>query len=412
MPKLNAAAALVVDDSHPVTREWNSLNSRVFDAIASGSLVLTNCEGGAAELFPGLLPTFSSADELEALTQEYLDAPEKREALAADLRAEVLKKHSYRHRAETVRNVLGGFVRSVQRFAIKIGVPRHEEKEAWGDWHFALALQRALRKAGHEARIDILPDWYGPLSVSDDVVIVLRGLSAFEPTPGKINLLWMISHPDKVAVDELNKFDHVFVASLPYADVLRRWLGDKVSPLLQCTDPLLFNRDVAAPDDVPDILFVGNSRGVRRPIIDHAVRAGIKVGVYGRDWETIIPKEHVSGSHVPNAELGGYYRSASIVLNDHWSDMRREGFLSNRLYDAGACGAAIISDDVEGFADVFGNSVVTYRDPEQLRAEVERLLLDVDGRKEMGERLRRIVLDAHTFDHRVQAILAVTRAYV
>ena len=42
--------------------------------------------------------------------------------------------------------------------------------------------------------------------------------------------------------------------------------------------------------------------------------------------------------------LNRYYSSAKIVLNDHWPDMRAHGFLSNRLYDALACGAFVISD--------------------------------------------------------------------
>jgi hypothetical protein len=108
-------------------------------------------------------------------------------------------------------------------------------------------LQRALTRAGHFARIDILPDWATQQGAGDDVVIVLRGLSAWKPVASKINLLWLISHPDDVPLSELDAYDHVFVASESYAEVLRRRLGDRVSPLLQCTDPALFHDGVGHP---------------------------------------------------------------------------------------------------------------------------------------------------------------------
>ena len=42
-----------------------------------------------------------------------------------------------------------------------------------------------------------------------------------------------------------------------------------------------------------------------------------------------------------NEEVGALYASAGVVLNDHHDDMRRDRFLSNRLFDAAACAARI-----------------------------------------------------------------------
>ncbi|MBT9292495.1 glycosyltransferase family protein [Prosthecodimorpha staleyi] len=421
LPDIYPSARLVIDDSHPVTRTWNSLNSRIFDALGSGALVVTNCRGGARELFGDLLPTFSTAEELSALLARYLAHPEERAALAARLCAEVREKHTYKNRAMAFRDALRAFARSTLRFSIKIGVPNHEEKLSWGDWHFALGLQRALTRAGHFARIDILPDWATQQGAGDDVVLVLRGLSAWKPVASKINLLWLISHPDDVPLSELDAYDHVFVASDSYAEVLRRRLGDRVSPLLQCTDPALFHdgdfhdgdrRDAEAePAAVPDLLFVANSRGVRRPIIDDAVRAGLDVGVYGSRWDGLIPEKQIRGTYLPNERLRHHYANAKIVFNDHWQDMKREGFVSNRIFDAGACGAAIVSDDVPGMTDLFGDAVATYRNADDLGATVRALLSDDDRRKAMGAALRSIVLARHTFDHRVSDILDIVARF-
>ena len=42
--------------------------------------------------------------------------------------------------------------------------------------------------------------------------------------------------------------------------------------------------------------------------------------------------------------------------------MRAERLIANRIYDALACGAFVISDQVMGIEDELAGSVVTYRD--------------------------------------------------
>ena len=406
MPEIYSSAKIVLDDSHPVTREWNSLNSRVFDAIGCGRLVLTNCSGGAAELFPDLLPTFSTADELQQLLKRYLDAPEEREALAAKLHAEVLAHHTYDNRAMTFREELARFVNSSLRFAIKIGVPNAEEREAWGDYHFALGIKRALERKGHFARIDILPDWDGGLTAGDDVNIVLRGLSQYKPQPTAINLMWLISHPDDITLSECQSYDHVFVASVPYAERLAGRLGERVSPLLQCTDPELFYPDSDESLDINNVIFVGNSRGQRREVVQYALDSGLDFGVYGGMWDNMLPAGCLKAKHIPNQELRRYYSTAKVVLNDHWPDMRSEGFISNRIYDAGACGAALVTDDMTACRDLFGDAVSYYDSAESLHSTVEGLLDDADARTQRGAAFSELIRREHTFDHRVAEILA------
>ncbi|HEX8609674.1 MAG TPA: glycosyltransferase [Telluria sp.] len=407
LPGIYNSTKIVLDDSHPVTRDWNSLNSRVFDALASGKLVLTNCRGGADELFPGLLPAFDDDQQLQALLRHYLDNDEEREALAAKLHREVLEKHTYDVRAATFRDGLRGLLAHTLRFAIKIGVPAMDQREQWGDWHFALGIKRALEKRGHVARIDILPDWYGGLTAADDVVIVLRGLSQYQPQPTAINLAWLISHPDDVTVTELQHYDHVFVASTSFAAWLGERMGDQVSPLLQCTDPALFYPEVDEELDVPEVVFVGNSRGQLREVVQYALAGGVDFSVYGGMWEGILPPQMVRQTYIPNARLRHYYSAAKVVLNDHWSDMREQGFVSNRLFDAGACGATIVSDDMQACRALFGDAVHYYTTPDDLAAGVARLQRGTANTDEGGKRLRELIVAHHTFQHRVDDILQV-----
>ena len=256
------------------------------------------------------------------------------------------------------------------RWAIKNPAPALDAGKQWGDTHFAEALARALRDLGQRVAVDASPEFDRATGYHDDVVLVLRGLTPYEPVPGQVNLLWVISHPQEVTADEAAGYDRVFAASVPWARRVSRDWGGRVDPLLQATDPALFNPKAGEPDTGAELLFVGNSRRVLRPLVRDAIQAGLPLTVYGADWRGLVPDAVVAGPFIPNEQLGGQYRAAGVVLNDHWEDMRVSGFLSNRLFDAVASGARVVSDDVAGLTEVFGDTIKVARSAAELAALV------------------------------------------
>ena len=177
-----------------------------------------------------------------------------------------------------------------------------------------------------------------------------------------------------------------------------------VAALPQATDPERFRP--GEPGPAHELLFVGNSRGVRRHMLDELLPTDHELAVYGRAWTADrLDPHYLAGEHVPNDELAGYYGAAAIVLNDHWLDMQREGFLSNRLYDAAAAGAFVISDDVEGLEEAFDGGIAGYVGADELRRLVDTFLADPGARRDCAERARAAVLERHTFDHRARTLL-------
>lgn len=258
-----------------------------------------------------------------------------------------------------------------RRWAIKTSVPGAEDRDAWGDWHFAVALRDALAELGEHAVVDTRRAWYRPSAHLDDIDLVLRGTQRYEPPPGRRSLLWVISHPDEVSADEAGQHEGVFVASEAFApEAARRWRRP-VEPLLQATDPARFHPG-PDPDLATPLLFVGNSRGVRRRIVADAIEAGLEPAIYGQGWEDLVPAHLIRGTHIPNAELGRHYASADVVLADHWDDMRERGFVANRLFDAVASGAAVVCDEVPGVEALFDGAVRTYRDATDLPRAIEQ----------------------------------------
>ncbi|HKE50858.1 MAG TPA: glycosyltransferase, partial [Actinomycetes bacterium] len=296
--------------------------------------------------------------------------------------------------------------RPVLRWAIKTSIPADARGQSWGDLFFAQLLADALRRLGQVVAIDAREAVDRESAAHDDVVLVLRGLEAVVPHPGKVNLLWVISHPELVRPAELAGFDHVFAASTSWAEQVAAGGQDRVTALLQATDPLRFRPEVAIPDTGHRVLFVGNSRReIYRPSVRHLIEAGVDVAIYGRGWEQFVDPSHIKGQQIPNERLAVAYRSAGVVLNDHWEDMRESGFMSNRLFDAVAAGARVISDDIAGSEEIFGAAVLTYRTPEELirlaTSPVKELFPADERLLEVSRRVR----SEHSFDRRAAVLL-------
>ena len=295
------------------------------------------------------------------------------------------------------------FWATATRYGLRVGVPSREVVDYWGDYHFARALQRSLERAGHPTRLHLLPDWSEPVAAREDVTVHLLGFKEAPTRHSQVNLLWHISHPDLATPELYERYEHVFVASDRFAARMAARTRVPVTPLHQATDPEWFRPDPTGP--AHDLLFVGNSRNVRRRIVDDVVATGHDIAIYGGGWRPdLVDPRFVKGDGIPNAKLRGFYSSASIVLNDHWNDMLAEGFISNRLYDALACGSFVISDHISELETEFDDAVVTYSDRAELGLLIDRYLADPDERRRRGARGRAAVIARHTFDERARVL--------
>jgi len=290
------------------------------------------------------------------------------------------------------------------RVGIRVATKSAAVALEWGDTYLAWDLADAFGKMGWPARVHYRDGWADPAVGRSDVVIDLLGLAAPAEVAGRHRILWLISHPERADDDKLARYDLVYVASDAFADILRDRLDVPVRPLHQATDVARFAPSAGAPSR--DLIFVANWRPGRH-VLEDLLPGDRDLLVFGRGWtpDRLDPR-YLGGEHIPNVELGGWYGSSAIVLNDHWASMRREGFISNRIYDAAATGALVISDDVVGLDGEFDGGVVGYRDRDHLRQVIDQYLADPVLRQATGERARAAVLERHTFHHRVEAIAA------
>jgi hypothetical protein len=294
-----------------------------------------------------------------------------------------------------------------KKWSIRIPVPPGPAGEHWGDLYFARDLALSISKLGNEVEIhrrNLLWSNDG----DEDVSLVIRGLERVNPKPGRINVLWIISTPELITKDELKSFDLVFAASNVWAKQKTVETSIEIRPLLQCTDPKRFTPDSSSPVIEPGIVFVGNARNKLRKIITDSKLAGIQPKIYGKGWERFVDPSWISGAFVSNAELPGIYRSATFVLNDHRPDMAKRGFLSNRLFDAAAAGARVVSDEVAGIDEVFHGAVQVYKSPEELRVLCSESSLRLFGDQESIKNRATQIGAENSFDARAkELVLAV-----
>jgi spore maturation protein CgeB len=410
LPALYASAKLVLDDTQGPTLPYGAVNARVFDALASGTLPITNCREGVHELFDEQFPVWDSRESLRGALDELLGDERRRQELLARYRETVLTRHTYAHRAARLREILTEHEQRLT-FCLKIGAPDREVAPKWGDLHYAESLARELRRRGHRTLVQTLDEWEDEGGLSYDVVIHLKGLSRCFPKPGQFNVLWSISHPHELSGEECDGYDLIAVASPLFAAQLRERTRTPVVVLEQASDPWVMYPD-RREQLAHELVYVANSRGVLRPIARDLLGTDRDMAIWGSGWEGLIDTARVVAEHVPNGELRHVYSSAGIVLNDHWKDMREHGYISNRIYDALACGAVVLSDDVPGLSERFGEAVAVYRSAEELRELVERLLADPGELRRRGEQGRAAVLAQHTFAHRVDELLSIVHERV
>ncbi len=335
---------------------------------------------------------------------------ELRQKKIDEIRNYALSHHTYEHRAdelmETLRKELAR-----KNINLKLPIPHWNEAKQWGDLYFGQGLKCELEKREYNVKLQILPEWDGFNFAFAN--IVLRGLSVFNLPKQQLNIMWNISHPEKIPHEEFNHFDYVFTASATLAEKLQKKGLKNTHTLFQCFDETVFNTETAQnPDEYEsDILFVGNTRNKFRKIV-HDILAWKDLDkynfkVYGQGWEKFIDRKYIASNFIENSELKYYYQNTKILLNDHWDDMNEYAVVSNRLFDASACSTFIISDSNPGIKDIFGPDVIKeYTNSSSLHQLLDKYLNSPEERQAYADKAHNVVLNKHSFANRTAQLLS------
>jgi hypothetical protein len=346
------------------------------------------------------LRVFLSAPYLAEFTELALAIVIKRKGLKVAFK-------DFRNQLKPRNSDLKSKYKDIENFnwIIQISAPSGEDSKLWGDTYFAQEIATSLRKLNQSTDIVFRDDDVSKLVQPNSVVLHLRGLLPATIVPGCINAIWVISHPDQLTKRELKKYNLVFAASNSWSlEKAEKWRLT-IKPLLQATNPKIFNTESTQLEKIDRFLFVGNTRSKFRNIVNIASKVSPKLRVIGTGWEKYLDDSQIEKQFVENKNLSTEYKKSTVVLADHWADMAKNGFISNRIFDAVASGSRVISDQVEGTEEIFGNSVVTYQNAVELQKILNKDLDQIFG--DDDERIANAVniQKNHNFDVRAKVLL-------
>lgn len=206
-------------------------------------------------------------------------------------------------------------------------------------------------------------------------------------------------------------------------DVLEGEFGARDARALYCSvDMERYRRMPADPEFTAELAYMGTYAPDRQPVVEQFLLETARrlpdrpYLVAGPQYPPEIrwPERVRHLPHVPPSRHAAFYSTAAWQLNATRADMVAAGWSpSVRLFEAAACGAAMISDRWPGIEDFFtpGREILLPSSTDEVVQILETT--HPDDRRAIGAAARDRVLAAHTAEHRaveLERLLSATPA--
>lgn len=418
--KYYASAKIVLNDTREDMKKAGFISNRVFDVTASGGFLISDYMPEIEQFYGDSIPMFKTKDELAVLLDYYLAHPEERAEKARKAQEITLSKFTNRKAAEVLLQAADELKKDVQtpvdKNKLVLKFPWRADYTGIGDYWLGKDMSAGLLANGFEvkeyyfnngfAKDDFYTEAgnllymqfkYNLAEAEDEgkAKIMYLYFPTFVPERGKFANTndYFVYNTDASLNNELEYFDLIATPARATLKKLKKY-GYRAEFIPQFTNP---NKFKAAPVDAfkTDLLFVG-SRWYERVSVKYALENGYDIAVYGLNWRGKIPEKYLKGTFIHNTNLHKYYSSAKIVLNDQAQDLADMGLVINRLYDATAAGAFVISAYSPYIEEIFGDSIPMFKNKEEFKELVDFYLSHPEERAEKAEQARQITLKKYT----------------
>jgi spore maturation protein CgeB len=219
-------------------------------------------------------------------------------------------------------------------------------------------------------------------------------------------------HVGYVGARGLTDFDLVlsYTGGAALTELCERLGARAVAPLYGSVDPDVHQPGPPGPFPPADLSYIGTYAGDRQAALDELFleparrlplrRFAIAGSLYPDDFPWLGNVSYVR--HLPPPAHAAFYASSALTLNVTREAMATTGYCpSGRLFEAAACGTAILSDYWPGLETFFtpDEEILIAHDAHDAVAAIER------GPQELAQvaaAARARVLDMHTAEHRAR----------
>ena len=211
----------------------------------------------------------------------------------------------------------------------------------------------------------------------------------------------------------MHLYDYIFVYDKYHVEAIKQRGRKNTEYLPLACDPKRYRNMTTSEEDRKefgyDVCFVGVPYPNRVEVLDSL--SEYKLGVFGDGW---VKYFLLRGKKLPSYYRGKaigekvqkIYRSSKIVLNIH--DPEAKEGLNTRTFDILACGASELVDYKKGLETHFkiGEEIISYKNLEELHQLVDYYYRNTKELQEISKKGRERVLRDHTWNHRVEKIIA------
>jgi spore maturation protein CgeB len=249
------------------------------------------------------------------------------------------------------------------------------------------------------------------IAVADTVLRRARGCTAFYDIDTPVTVAALHNNSAQyLAPRQVAAFDlYLSFTGGPMLQRLERQFGAQRARALYCSvDAEMYFEERAVEQDV-DLGYLGTYSADRQPTLDELLIRPARAWAEGRFViagaqypATVVTPANVERiTHLAPVEHRAFYNRQRFTLNVTRRDMIEAGYSpSVRLFEAAACGTAIISDDWPGLETVLtpGVEILLARNAGEMLGYLRAM--PEEARRAIGARARSRVLESHTSVHR------------
>ena len=159
------------------------------------------------------------------------------------------------------------------------------------------------------------------------------------------------------------------------------------------------------------VAYLGARSASKQPELDAMLRAVADaapgLAIYGMYWDE-APDAALRARWkgvLPLEDIAPLYSSVDVVLGMTEPEQRAEGMINNRVFEALACGAALVTDRFPALTSAFGDVPLYYDTAREAALHVRRLLDHPDERASKRRAGPALIAGTHTWHERVGAVL-------